>query len=966
MECIGAAKILHRFNSDKLELQEAHLVAKEKLPSSAGQNIVCVTDCADVPENSPNVRSSAVLLRTVDLPAIMVRFRHLSSKVKSLFRSMSQTSVEDYVAIMKLALKGTKLPFHANVREVREGYQCTLHIISVFVACGEDAKKKHATGKAYMHAAKLLQKAYFRLAMGCDISTVLIGSDKPFEELQSASKPEIDISPQTVIEPIIHDLVAENSDDRIRNPVASCTINSIASETDRSGEVAFVNASANDVSAQIEKRQNDGNSQIRSINIESSNTMSSSTVLDETHLNITSNHTDVLRQSTDASVGEQEVMDCPKTVVTARSHKDLSHLIDQFNSLAHIAKDIYAMFKSTKSVKDMFEMALHMSHMSLKSEVVKLGRGRFCCQLLIADVLFATAESYDKKSAKVMAYSMASELLHMPYLCLEEKLNAVQVIGSSKPFTDKIMPLDHGDFKVDPCLSQGFWPDNSRTTDNAEDKAVHEPLTALPYEFDLSKLVNYFHSLACRIKAISESALKVSSDMDLIQKALGGNFVHLKTHFIWEKGFGYLCELNINGVEVACGKASNKKEAKHAASNAVVVLMKKPYLRLQQDADQSQSYKLIGSDQPFVEVTSGVLPDDQNCVVTDKGKLVDKEQSAKPHVSLDSHQLQLSDVTRDIGKLKIEACFTDSLNSSEDASAMPEDLCKTQVSADACGMHVLELLNQFHALAHRVKSISKSSVEAHNSTNIIDTALADTQMQKKRLIAWLSSIVFRCELSVDGVVLSYGEGDTKEQAKDAAYNAAFELLSKPHLQLQQNLEFNRSFRLAGSDEPLDVVSHVRPTETRKIAAKDQRHRREKHPPDCLKMSKKSASRASENAFCAQQHVDTLLDQGLDNFVILQGHFRKMHKATMNILQQSASFNEWPLSYDLTKVEDGCRCLLTMGGYTLANTVGKGRKSAKKAAAEQALKRLSSVCYTLKVKKYDIVATALTRNEVWNG
>ena len=505
----------------------------------------------------------------------------------------------------------------------------------------------------------------------------------------------------------------------------------------------------------------------------------------------------------------------------------------------------------------------------------------------------------------------------------------------------------------------------------------------------------------------------------------------VKTHFFGQSGFGCHCELEISGVEIARGHASSKTQAQRAAYNAFVELMKKPYLCVQEVPELNYSYKLTGSDQPFVGVTAGILPYEQNCVVSDEGKIIEEKQSAElgeiidsdqwhsPDVTyasdklkieasfaeslnssqaasampedlcetqncvvsdkgkiivekqsaeqgkiIDSHQWHSSDVTYDSGKIKLEEGFSESLNSSQAATAMPEDLCETHVSAVTYGMRVSELQNQFHALAHRVKSISKSSLEVHNSTDIIDTALADTQMQKKRLIAWLSSIACRCELSVDGVVLSYGAGDTREQAKEAAYDAAFELLSKPHLQLQGNSEFKQSYRLVGCEEPFVASPHVLPTEPlRTFVATDKRPCREKHPPGYLKMSKESAC-ATENAFCSQQRVETFPAHSLAKFVILRNHFRKAHKATIDILQQSASFNKWPLTYDLTTVQEGLRCVLTLRGHILADVVGEGKKSAKKAAAEQALKKLSSACYTIKVKKCDIVAKALTRNEVW--
>ena len=125
--------------------------------------------------------------------------------------------------------------------------------------------------------------------------------------------------------------------------------------------------------------------------------------------------------------------------------------MNQFNSLANIAKDIYAV--STKSAREMVDMALNMSYLSSKCEVERVRGGRFCYKVLIRDVLVAAAEDYQRKKARATAYNAAADLLRMPYLCLEEKHDGIQLIGSNRPFVD--MSLQHRDFRVNPP-TQGF------------------------------------------------------------------------------------------------------------------------------------------------------------------------------------------------------------------------------------------------------------------------------------------------------------------------------------------------------------------------------------------------------------------------------------------------------------------------------------------------------------------------------
>jgi len=119
-----------------------------------------------------------------------------------------------------------------------------------------------------------------------------------------------------------------------------------------------------------------------------------------------------------------------------------------------------------------------------------LGGERFSCQLLIDGVLAAAVESCDRKSAKAMASSIAAELLHMPYLCLEEKCDSVRLLGSNEPFVD--MSLDYSDCKVSAYSGRGFGLDRSHAAADAENNDIHEPLSVKPYDGDLSRLVDYF------------------------------------------------------------------------------------------------------------------------------------------------------------------------------------------------------------------------------------------------------------------------------------------------------------------------------------------------------------------------------------------------------------------------------------------------------------------------------------------
>jgi len=922
--------------------ERTQFVAEEMLPCCDSEKSVlpATKDSAAMFEGSMNKPSPAALLSTVDFPAIMGCFRRLSKKVKSLVENTATLTSD--ATIMASALKATKLPFHARVVALDEGrgYRCELRIVFVFVASGEAARKVDATGRAYMYAAELLQKPYFRLAADPGSSTVLIGSDKPFAEVASALEPqqppEIRVSsPATV------DRRAEKVNS---GTLTSCTL---LSNTDKNEKCVFADATAAEVPMSVEKTL------MRA---------------DSSDVDIAGNKPNVEIPRVDDAVHEHELTEDRKTVVIARSHKDLSRLVNRFDTLAHFTKDVHAMFKGTKSIKHVFEMALHMSHMYSKSEIVKLENGCARCQLLIDSVLVAVAEDSDKKSAKIMAFNTAAELLHMSYLCLEEEHDAVRLLGSDEPFID--MTLEPDTVRVNSSSSRGFWLDNSFATARAGvKKDLHKPMNALPYTADLSVLINRFHRLACRVKAVCKSALKVNNGIDIIQRATSGSKMCVRQPTVHVRGVkGFECEVVIDGVRIACGQANTKKQVKHAAYNAAVELLKKPYLRLQEDPERNQSFILIGSEQPFLGGSAGVLPYQQNCVVNEKGKFVEVDKSVGPGDSAASDKRHSPDAEHDTGKLKPETCSEQSSNLPRASSIFPADekvLFQSQISVLTYSMDISELVNQFGAVSHRVKSICGSSMEDLSGSDVIKMALADTQMLNKRLITWMNSTAFRCQFSVDGIVLAHGEGDSKEEAKQAAYNAAVELLNKPYLQLQENSEFKRYYRLVGSDKPfVTVSSNVFPSRQNIVTDKrcdlEKRFLGHQH----LVIDKNSGSCADKNESTSQLQIETLPAHNLTDFVILRNCCKKRNMASMNILQQSAEFNKWKLLYDLSEVEEGCRCHLTLGSHIVGNAVRRGKASAKTAAADQALKQLTSTCYTLQVKKFDALENALTRDEVW--
>ena len=88
---------------------------------------------------------------------------------------------------------------------------------------------------------------------------------------------------------------------------------------------------------------------------------------------------------------------------------------------------------------------------------------------------------------------------------------------------------------------------------------------------------------------------------------------------------------------------------------------------------------------------------------------------------------------------------------------------------------------------------------------------------------------------------------------------------------------------------------------------------------------------------SKRSADSLCKASLKDFVILQS------ANALNTLQRSADFNKWPLEYDTSEMGGCCRCHVILGGHVLSDAVGENKSAAKTAAAEQAVKYLSSIC-----------------------
>ena len=273
----------------------------------------------------------------------------------------------------------------------------------------------------------------------------------------------------------------------------------------------------------------------------------------------------------------------------------------------------------------------------------------------------------------------------------------------------------------------------------------------------------------------------------------------------------------------------------------------------------------------------------------------------------------------------------------------------------------------FNCLADKLKEVyhNKSLVELKSVTELVQIAVDKARMSATAQFTELGpGKGFRCDLSLDFVLVSSGEAQNKRLAKHSAYATAAELLRMPYLRVSEDVKPGVSnLKLVTSCDPFvsgrplpqqgganDMNATELPSRESIVSRpleKNLTHSRERN--GAQSGSKRSAS--------------SLHGTSLKDFVILQPNMTETN--AVNILHQSAEFNKWPLEYDMSEVGGRCRCRVTLGGHVLGDVIGDGKSAAKTAAAEQILKRLASTSCTVCVKKLgdEDLDDTLKRNEV---
>jgi len=310
----------------------------------------------------------------------------------------------------------------------------------------------------------------------------------------------------------------------------------------------------------------------------------------------------------------------------------------------------------------------------------------------------------------------------------------------------------------------------------------------------------------------------------------------------------------------------------------------------------------------------------------------------------------------------VDLCVSDRVNQQSHVNTSSD-------SSSLCSAKLSKLEASFHCLAEKLKEVncSKLLTESKSVTELLQIAIDKARMSATMNFTELGpGKGFRCDLSVDFVLVSSGEAQNKRLAKHSAYVAAADRLRMPHIRVLEDAKPGvvSNFKLITSHDPFvggNAVPQQRGTNNVNTSAHLlSRYSTISRPTDkdvtlptdrkCLQSGNKRSS-------------NSLQSTSLKDFVILQPNVTETN--AVSILQQSADFNKWPLEYDLSEMSDWSRCRVTLGGHVLGDVTGDSKSAAKTAAAEQALKRLTSTSCTVCVKKLrdEELDDTLKRSEV---
>ncbi|XP_064616432.1 uncharacterized protein LOC135480516 [Liolophura sinensis] len=218
-------------------------------------------------------------------------------------------------------------------------------------------------------------------------------------------------------------------------------------------------------------------------------------------------------------------------------------------------------------------------------------------------------------------------------------------------------------------------------------------------------------------------------------------------------------------------------------------------------------------------------------------------------------------------------------------------------------------------------SISKLHLAADKVKVCIDCTISDSPAAVEN-----GQAMFVCDLRLDTVLTSSGQGLSKKAAKHVAYNKAVDKLSMPYLQV---IELDSGeFEMEVADKPFPVLKK----KDSKIAFVKSVSEEVESNEELIQSTRKRNYRQCSH--------------GLAEFIIMEAREVQPGTNSMSILRTSADFSKMLLEFEFRDVGSGVRCRVFLEGQFLEEHFAPTKTSAKIGASDKALEKLRSICWTI--------------------
>lgn len=236
-------------------------------------------------------------------------------------------------------------------------------------------------------------------------------------------------------------------------------------------------------------------------------------------------------------------------------------------------------------------------------------------------------------------------------------------------------------------------------------------------------------------------------------------------------------------------------------------------------------------------------------------------------------------------------------------------------------------------------SISKLHLAADKVKVHIECTISDSPAAVEN-----GQAMFVCELRLDTVLTSCGQGLNKKAAKHAAYNKAVDKLSMQYLRVVELDSGELEMEVADKPFPMPKKKEG------KIAF--------------VKSVSEEVESNEEVIRSARKRDYRQCSHGLAEFIIMEASEVQAGTNSTSILRTSADFSKMLLEFEYREVGSGVRCRVFLEGQFLEEHFAPTKTSAKIGASDKALEKLRGVCWTiLRKQAVDGDEANITREEL---